>query len=171
MATKIESNTNRRGRAILLAAAGCSIAVALFHALIPLVVLFIGQDAYSFFGGYNQAKAVQAGASVRAALICLSLALLFVIWALYAFSGAGKMRRLPLLRAGLLVIGVIYTLRGLELVPEIIPIFNGRLHVPVQFLGFSAVSLAIGVLYLVGTVRAWSDLSTQNFKSDRNQLN
>lgn len=144
---------SRRGRAVLLVAAGCSLAVALLHAVVPLV----GPAAYRFIGGFSQARAVESGAAVRLALITYSVALLFAIWALYAFSGAGVLRRLPLLRLGLLVIGGIHTLRGLRLIPETVASLQGT-RVPQRFLWFSAVSLAIGASYLVGTMRSWSDL-------------
>jgi hypothetical protein len=145
---------SRRGRTILLVAAGCSLAVALLHAVVPLV----GPAAYRFIGGFSQASAVESGAAVRLALITYAVALLFAIWALYAFSGAGVLRRLPLLRLGLLVIGGIYALRGLRLIPEMVATVQGTLGVPQRFLWFSAVSLAIGACYLLGTLRSWSDL-------------
>jgi hypothetical protein len=145
---------SRRGRTVLLVGAGCSLAVSLLHAVLPL----IGPAAYRFIGGFNEARAVESGAAVRVALIAESVALLFAIWALYALSGAGALRRLPLLRPGLLVIGGIYTLRGLKLIPEIVASLQGRLGAPQHFLWFSAVSLAIGACYLVGTMRSWSGL-------------
>jgi hypothetical protein len=45
------------------------------------------------------------------------IALLLFVWAAYAFSGAGLLRRLPLLRTGLVTISAVYLLRGLAPVP------------------------------------------------------
>jgi hypothetical protein len=98
-----------------------------------------------------------------AALLITSLvvALIFAIWGLYGLSGAGLIRRLPLLRLGLLVIGAIYTLRGLLLIPLLLAAL-GLLASPEpilpQALLASLVSLLVGCLYLVGTVTAWRDL-------------
>jgi hypothetical protein len=66
----------------------------------------------------------------------------------YALSGAGLIRPLPWLRAGIVVIGVIYVLRGLMLPSEITQVVQGSR--PFRFLVFSSGSLAIGLLYLFG---------------------
>ncbi len=89
------------------------------------------------------------------------VALIFAIWGLYGLSGAGLLRRLPLLRLALLVIGAIYTLRGLLLIPLLLASL-GLLASPEpilpQALLASLVSLLIGCLYLAGTFTAWRDL-------------
>jgi hypothetical protein len=98
-----------------------------------------------------------------AALLASSLfvALIFAIWGLYGLSGAGLFRRLPLLRLALLVIGAIYTLRGLLLVPLLLASL-GLLASPEpilpQALLSSLVSLLIGCLYLAGAIASWRDL-------------
>ncbi len=51
------------------------------------------------------------------ALITLAITAVLLMWAAYAFSGAGTLPRLPLLRTGLVTITAIYLLRGLILVP------------------------------------------------------
>jgi hypothetical protein len=163
--SSVQPTPNRRGRTALLLAAGCSLAIALLHAVIP----FIGPKAYRFFGGFNQANTVEAGAAPRAALITLSLAAIFAVWGFYALSGAKVLRRLPLLRLGLLAIGGIYTLRGLQLILEIIASLQGKMREPQYFMWFSVVSLVVGIFYLVGTALAWSDLSLSNSKSGKNQ--
>jgi len=47
-----------------------------------------------------------------------ALTVVFGVWAAYALSGVVMVRRLPLLRTGLLAIGTIYTLRGVLLAPQ-----------------------------------------------------
>jgi hypothetical protein len=160
----IEQTTARRGRIALLLAAGGSLGVAALHVAIPL----IGTEAYRFFGAPNMAEIVEAGVALRAALITFSLAAIFAVWGLYALSGAGVLRRLPLLRLGLLVIGGIYTLRGLLLIQEIIASIQGKMREPQYFMWFSVVSLVIGIFYLTGTIRAWKDLSLSNSKLEKN---
>lgn len=92
-------------------------------------------------------------------LFTLGLTLLFATWAAYAFSGARLLPRLPLLKAGLVGIGSIYTLRGLVLFPQLVWLFSGfAAAVPPRQLAFSLVSLFIGLTHLIGTQQAWRDL-------------
>jgi len=123
---------------------------------------------YQVVLGFSPALSTYLGAPPEllanpAALLATSLfvALIFAIWGLYGLSGAGLLRRLPLLRLVLLAIGAIYTLRGLLLVPLLL-ISLGVLASPEpilpQALLASLVSLSIGCLYLAGTFAAWHDL-------------
>jgi len=129
-------------------------------ALLHLAVIFVGASAYRYFGaGEEMAQLAQRGSPLPA-LITGAIVAVFAVWALYGFSGAGWIRRLPLLRIGLLTIGVVYTLRGLALGPELVWHFSGGAAlVPARLPVFSAVSLLTGVLYLWGTLRAWTRLS------------
>jgi hypothetical protein len=85
----------------------------------------------------------------------LFMAVVFVVFGLYALSGAGHIRRLPLLWVGLSGISCVYTLRGLMLIPQLL-ILKGILSssetVGLQSLASSLVSLCIGLVYLVGTL-------------------
>ena len=65
--------------------------------LLHVVVVLIGPDAHSFFGGPGLARQAESG-SWQPALMTLVLAWLFVVFAAYGLSGAGVIRRLPLLR-------------------------------------------------------------------------
>jgi hypothetical protein len=132
-----------------------SAAVAVLHVLI----IFGGGPAYRYFGaGERMARLAERGA-VTPSLITLGLTLMFGVWAAYAFSGAGLLGRLPLLRTGLVTIGMIYTLRGLLLGPQLVWFFSGqRAAVPPRQLAFSAAALITGLAYLVGVQRAWARL-------------
>ena len=94
----------------------------------------------------------------------MSAAVLFAVFGLYGLSGAGYIRRLPLLRVGLVAIGVIYTLRGLAIIPVLL-IRLGVMQVsepltePALISAF--VPLVIGGLYLGGTFRGWRDLANR----------
>lgn len=136
-----------------------SLGVALLH----IAIIFVGAPAYRYFGapeGY--ARAAESG-SVSPAMRTLVLVTIFAIWGLYAFSGAGVIRRLPLLRIGLLLIGAIYTLRGVFIFQQIFQALTASDHVEPRKIVFSLVSLIIGFAYLIGTVINW-----RNFRaSDR----
>ncbi len=89
-------------------------------------------------------------------MITLGVAAVLFIWAGYAFSGAGLISRLPLLRTGLVVITAIYLLRGLVLFR---PSMLGRPDLSAAFLFWSSLTvLAIGLVHGVGTWRGWNTL-------------
>ena len=89
------------------------------------------------------------------------VAVIFVVFGFYALSGAGVIRKLPLVRSGLLIIGLIFTIRGIFLLLELminIGIIQSPAFIPLQEIFSSAVSLIIGIIYLLGTKKAWPDL-------------
>ena len=89
------------------------------------------------------------------------VALIFALFGFYALSGAGIIKRLPLLRAGLVIISILFTLRGLFLVLELLinaGVLQGSMIIPTRELVSSSVSLIIGLFYLIGTIRNWSNL-------------
>lgn len=56
----------------------------------------------------------------RAWISCLVIAAALAVGTLYAFSGAGLLRRLPLLRTVLIVLASVLVLRGLLFVPLVV---------------------------------------------------
>ncbi|HEX8062783.1 MAG TPA: hypothetical protein VF535_06170 [Allosphingosinicella sp.] len=136
----------------LIAAAALSAGSALLH----LAAIAGGPDWYRFLGaGERMAKLVEAG-SPRPTLITLAIAALLAAWAAYALAGAGLIPRLPLLRPALVAISGVYLLRGLVLLPALA--MNGGKASP--FLWWSSlVVLAFGIVYAVGTLRAWPALA------------
>lgn len=124
-----------------------SFAVALLH----FVIIFIGAPAYRYFGaGEEMAQAAESGSAVPA-LVTLLLTVIFAVFGLYALSGAGALRRLPLLTAALILIGAVYTLRGLAVFVQIF-LFVTSSKVAPRDIVFSTVSLVIGLAYLIGTM-------------------
>ena len=98
------------------------------------------------------------------ALIFISflVAGILTIFGFYALSGAGYIRKLPLLKQMLVVISCIYILRGLLLVPEILVVigaFDSAIPVAPRFVIFSIGSLLIGSIFVVGTIGGWNALS------------
>ena len=148
-----------RGARLLLLGGAASGLVAALHA----VIIAVGAPGYRYFGaGEEMARLDERGSPVPA-LVTAAITAVFAIWSAYGFSGAGLLRRLPLLRTGLVTIGAIYTLRGLACLPEAWWLAVGRAPavLPRQIV-FSAVSLAIGLAYLTGARRAWSTLGARN---------
>ena len=125
-------------------------------ALAHLAIIVGGPDWYRFFGaGEGMAQAAERG-DVRAALITIGIAAVLLVWSAYAFSGAGLIPRLPLLRTGLVAISAVYLLRGLA--PVAILLFRPGLMSPFWWWS-SAIVLVYGLCYAVGTQAAWPRLS------------
>ena len=134
------------GRTLLLVAAGCSAAVTLLH----LAIAVFGPAWYRYFGAPSLAARIEAGAALMPILLTVAVAAVFAVWACYALSGAGAIRRLPLLRTALFTIAGIYLLRGLQVVPETIAVARGA--IPARFAAFSAFSAFAGIVYLWGVL-------------------
>ena len=131
-----------RGAEMFLVAALLSFAVAVLH----IAVIIVGASAYRYFGaGEALAQAAERG-QVWPALSTAVITVVFVGFGLYALSGAGLLVSLPLLRPVLIGIAAIYTLHGMALVPQLFGLVEG----PPRDLVFSAVSLAIGLVYIAG---------------------
>jgi hypothetical protein len=137
----------------LIAAGAMSAAAALAH----LAVIAGGPDWYRFFGaGEGMARAAERGLLI-APLITVAIASVLVIWAAYAFSGAGLIPRLPLLRVGLVTITAIYLLRGLWILPGL-PLLGRS---PSFIFWSSMIVLIVGATYAIGTWRAWETLGAR----------
>ncbi len=129
-----------------------SVAASLLH----IGCIIGGPDWYRFFGAGEAMATMAEQGSMTPTLLTLGIAAILAIWAAYAFSGAGLLPRLPLLRTGLVVISAIYLLRGLALIPALI--INGGEVMPFV-LWSSLIVLVYGIAYAVGTRIAWSSLS------------
>jgi hypothetical protein len=143
----------------LLKIAGVSsTGVAALHVLI----IFWGAPGYRYFGaGERMARLAGQGSPVPG-LVTAGLAVMFAVWAAYAFSGAGVIGRLPFLRPGLVAIGVVYTLRGLLVGPQLVWFFSGfRSAVPVRQMVFSTAALLTGLAYLIGAHLGWAALAAR----------
>ena len=140
------------GRRWLIAGGALSALASALH----IAVIAGGPEWYRFFGaGEDIARAAERG-SMMPAVITLSIASLLALWAAYAFSGAGLLRRLPLLRTALIAISAIYLARGLLIVPV-------ALFVPYPEGAFdywsSIIVLIYGLIHAIGIWKAWPALS------------
>jgi hypothetical protein len=139
-------------RRLLMIAGSLSLAVAVFQAAIVFSV-----PVSRYFGAPEELLANPLMLIVAG----LFMAVVFGLCGLYAFSGAGSLRRLPLLRLGLIVIGIVYTWRGIVVFPLLL-VLLGYIQTPApllpQALASSAVSLVIGILYLAGAIGNWRNL-------------
>ena len=133
-------------------------ALSALAAFAHLGCIVFGAPWYRALGaGEGIARAAEAG-DPTPALITLPIAAVLALWSLYALSGAGLVRRLPLLRTALCAITAVYLLRGLAL-PPVMAAFPGR---SAAFWWWSSgICLGIGLVHLVGLIRAWPRLRSR----------
>ena len=111
-----------------------------------------GEGWYRFFGAGEEIAMAAAAGKIWPNLLTFGIAVVLAIWATYAFSGAGRIRRLPFLRTGLVVISAIYLLRALALIqalalnPAVLTTFD---------VVSSLIVLVYGLAYAIGTANAW----------------
>jgi len=135
-----------RNASLDFAAAG-SFTIALAH----VVAIVVGGPAYRYMGAEPLGALAESGSWVPAIVTTL-VTMVFVVFGLYALAGAGRMPPLPWTRATLFIIGAVYALRGLVVIGDVV----GSLRVPgypARRAVFSAISLAIGLLYVFGAAR------------------
>ena len=138
---------------VWLIAAGALSAIA---ALLHLAIIWGGPDWYRFFGaGEAMARAAERG-SARPAFITVGIASILAVWAAYAFSGAGLIRRLPLLRTALVAISAVYLARALAPLP--ILLFRPGAMSPFVWWS-SLIVLVYGLAYAIGTWAVWPQLN------------
>ncbi len=127
----------------MLVAGLLSLLVAILH----IIIVFIGAEGYRFFGaGEQMAKLAEQGSWIPA-IVTLAIAVVFAIWAAYAFASAGLVAKMPLQKIALVAISVIYIIRGLVVLallvkPELATSFN---------IWSSLTSLLIGLFYAYGS--------------------
>ena len=127
--------------------------LSLLASLLHVACMIGGPDWFRFFGaGEAIAQAVARG-EWQPYLMTSGIVVILALWAAYAFSGAGKIVRLPLLRTALVIIAFIYLARGLIVVP--LALVKPQLLADPFALWSSLIVLAYGIAFAVGTWRAW----------------
>lgn len=132
--------------------------VAIAGALLHIAIMFGGPDWYAFFGAPSGLVELARIGHPRAAISCLVIATFLFVLAAYAFSGANVIRRLPLLRPVLAIIGLVLIARGALFIPMILwrPDSLSRIcdcrSVDTFIVVTSILCLAMGISYAAGAV-------------------
>lgn len=132
--------------------------VAIAGALLHIAIMFGGPDWYAFFGAPSGLVELARIGHPRAAISCLVIATFLFVLAAYAFSGANVIRRLPLLRPVLAIIGLVLFARGALFIPMILwrPDSLSRIcdcrSVDTFIVVTSILCLAMGISYAAGAV-------------------
>ena len=141
---------NKGGTSLILGGIG-SLVAALAH----VACIVFGAAWFRFFGAPEPLIVDYENGAMGLVWMTIGIAVILAVWAAYAFSGAGKLPKLPLLRTGLIVIAGIYLLRGVILFPAIANAPYPRSDFDIWS---SAIVLVMGLAYAFGTWRAWPAL-------------
>jgi hypothetical protein len=130
-------------------------ALSALAALLHLGCIAFGAPWYRFLGAGEQLAQMALAGHWYPTFVALVIAVILSLWSLYALSGAGVVRKLPLVRLALCAITGVYILRGIAFAP-LMPYFPGN---SMAFWFFtSAISLAFGIIHLVGLHQVWARL-------------
>jgi len=139
--------------------------LSIIASLLHIAIIIGGPDWYRFFGaGEGMAQLAENG-STYPTIITTLIAILLMIWGLYAFSATGIISKLPLLKPVLKIISGIYLLRGVFGIPIVIyldhPYLN-ELEGKMTFMIFSSIiSFGCGLFYLIGLIQVWENKLNQ----------
>jgi hypothetical protein len=149
-----ENPTMNRPSSLLILAGVLSFCAAIFQA----VIAFVPEWSAAIGAG-------DALVSNPPLLLTLGLlvALVLVIFGLYGLSGAGVIRRLPLLRLGLLAIGLLYSTVGINFIFQVlvmVGILPSSGPIPIYQLLISFGAFVASLAYLIGLAVSWKRQST-----------
>jgi hypothetical protein len=123
-----------------------------------IAIIFGGASWYRFFGAGEAMAQMAEQNLLRPTLITFSIAIVLAIWGAYAWSGAGLILKLPLLKIALIAITAVYVVRGL--VGLAAPFVSEHPDVVQNSTSFwiwsSLICLLVGVMHLKGVIDRWS---------------
>lgn len=137
---------------IYLLIAGSLSAIA---ALLHLGCIYFGSSWYRFFGAGEQMALMAEQGYLQPSIITLIIFSVLSIWSAYAFSAAGLIIRLPLIRIVLPLITLVYLVRGLA---GFILIDNPMGRTPEFWLWSSFICLTFAVFHVAGLKQQWPKL-------------
>ncbi|SFC90349.1 hypothetical protein [Pseudoalteromonas denitrificans] len=137
---------------IFLIAAGALSAIA---AILHLGCIYFGASWYRFFGAGEQMALLSEQGSIQPTIITSGIFLVLSIWAMYAFSAAGIIFKLPLTRLALVLITLIYFARGIA---GFFLISSPMGRSPEFWIWSSAICLSIGIVHFIGLKQQWASL-------------
>jgi len=135
----------------LIVAGTLSAIVAVLH----LGCIYFGAPWYRFFGAGEKMTILAEQGSMQPTIITSGIVLVFSLWSVYAFSGAGIIYRLPLIRLALILITLIYLVRG---VAGFFFINSPMGRSPEFWLWSSVICLLFGLIHLIGLKQQWVSL-------------
>ncbi len=127
--------------------------------LLHLAIIVGGPEWYRFFGAGERMARLAARGAPHPAVVTAGIAAILALWAAYGLSGAGVIRRLPLLRTALVLIAAAYLARGILGLPVVLLVddpYAEELRRRTTFMIVSSlVCIVLGVCYARGAAWAW----------------
>jgi hypothetical protein len=124
-------------------------------AILHIGCIYFGAPWYRFFGAGEKMAVLAEQGSIQPTLITSGIVFILFIWSLYAFSAAGVIVRLPLLRLALILITSIYLLRGVAG----LFLVNSPMGRSSEFWVWSSlICLSFGIVHLIGLKQQWASL-------------
>ena len=128
-------------------------------AVLHVYIIFAGAPAYRYFGAGEQFAREAEQGIVIPAIVTSFIVLVFVLWGLYALSGARVIRRLFLTRTALMVMAGILVLRG------VLPFLAGIFIALDSFVVISSlIVLGIAGIHLLGMQQIWASLEPDSLE-------
>lgn len=120
-------------------------------------VIIGGASWYRFFGAGEQMALMAERGSYYPSVVTFCIVLVLAVWGAYAWSAAGVLPELPLLKTALILITLVYLVRGgLGLLA---PLFADHPQVAQNSMSFwiwsSLICLVFGLVHLKGVLDKW----------------
>lgn len=132
----------------LIIAGTLSAIVAVLH----IGCIYFGASWYRFFGAGEQMAILAEQGRIQPTIITTGIVLVLSIWSLYAFSAAGVIFRLPFIRLALILITLIYLVRGIA---GFFFVNSPMGRSPEFWLWSSLICLCFGIIHLIGLKQEW----------------
>ncbi|PKH87162.1 hypothetical protein [Colwellia sp. Bg11-28] len=121
-------------------------------AIIHIGCIYFGAPWYRFFGAGEKMAVLAERGSIQPTLITSGIVLVLSLWSLYA---AGITFRLPLIRLALILITLIYFVRGIA---GFFFISSPMGRSPEFWVWSSLICLGFGLIHLIGLKQQWASL-------------
>lgn len=135
----------------LLFAGVCTAIAAVAH----IGCIIFGAPWYRFFGAGEEMATMAEQGLIYPHIVTAVIATILLLWPCYAFSGAKRIRQIPMLKIALCVISAIFLIRGIGFVFIMPTIPDNSMTF---WLVSSSICLVIGGAYALGTKKAWSQI-------------
>jgi hypothetical protein len=126
--------------------------LSIIAAILHIGIIIGGARWYRFFGAGEKMATMAEQGSWYPTVVTFVIASVLFSWGLYAFSGAGLILQLPLLKYALIAISTVYLIRGLAFIPAL-AFFPDKVDVFIVW--SSLISLIFGLCYAIGAYQSW----------------
>jgi len=133
-------------------------ALSLLASLAHVFIIYGGPKWYRIFGAGEKMAVMAENKSIKPTLITTCIAIVLAVWAIYAWSGAGLVPRMPFLKLVLVLITGVYLVRGVVglIAPHVSAHPAIKANSKVFWFWSSVICTMFGVIHLVGLVSVWS---------------